>query len=137
LQDQVEVRHLTGEKAFPPGLEPAFAFKSGYLLVASSPEAIRTFHKAASPGGVQPMSEVPLLRLSLTRLRQFFKDRRESLISYIAEKGKLPIAEVDRKLKNVLDSIELLDRVELTQQTAPEQHSLILHVRTTQPLRRP
>ena len=40
-QDRTEVRYLAGEGAFPPGVQPAYALKDGYLVFASSPEAVR------------------------------------------------------------------------------------------------
>src|SRR5262249_11176581 len=39
-QDTTAVLYLTGEKSFPPGMEPACALKDGYLLFASSAETI-------------------------------------------------------------------------------------------------
>jgi hypothetical protein len=133
----VEVRHLTGDKAFPPGLQPAFAYKDGYLLVASSPEAIRSFGMAGSSHPVGASArEVPLLRLSFAVLGQFLKDRQEVLTSYLAEKGHLTPVEVSRRIQKLLDAIALFDRVDLAHYSADSQHSLILRVRTTQPLRK-
>jgi Protein of unknown function (DUF3352) len=133
----VEVRHLTGDKAFPPGLQPAFGYKDGYLLVASSPEAIRSFGKSASSLPVGTSSrEVPLLRLSFAALRQFLKERQEALTPYLAEKGHLTPSEVSRRIQKLIDGIGLFDRVDLTHYSADNQHSLILHVRTTQPLQK-
>ena len=43
LNDKVEIKYLANDKAYPPGLQPAFALKGGYLVLASSPEAIRRF----------------------------------------------------------------------------------------------
>jgi hypothetical protein len=133
----VEVRHLIGEKAFPPGLQPAFAYKDGYLLVASSPEAIRSFGVpgASAPVGASP-GEVPLLRLSFATIGQFLKDRQAVLTPYLAEKSRLAPDEVARKIQKLIDGIALFDRVDLTHNSAENQHSLVLRVRTTQPLRK-
>ena len=39
-QDRTEVKYLDGEGVFPPGVQPAYALKDGYLVLASSPEAL-------------------------------------------------------------------------------------------------
>jgi hypothetical protein len=133
----VEVRHLTGDKAFPPGLQPAFAYKDGYLLVASSPEAIRSFGMSGSSNSVGTSArEVPLLRLSFVALGKYLKDRQEALTPYLAEKGHLDSVEVSRRIQKLLDGIALFDRVDLTHYSADNQQSLILRVRTTQPLQK-
>ena len=133
----VEIRHLTGEKAFPPGLQPAFAYKNGYLLVTSSPDAIRSF---GVPGPertpVDSTGEVPFLRLSLVALGEFLKDRQEMLTSYLAEKSQVPREEVSRRIQKLREIITFFDRVELTHQAIADQRSLILHVRTVQPLQK-
>jgi hypothetical protein len=118
-------------------LEPAFAYKDGYLLVASSPDAIRSFGRAGSSDPVGASArEVPLLRLSFAALGQFLKDRQEALTPYLAEKGHLTPAEVSRRIQKLLDGIALFDRVDLMHYSADSQHSLIVRVRTTQPLRK-
>jgi hypothetical protein len=132
----VEVRHLTGDKAFPPGLQPAFAYKNGYLLVASSPEAIRSFGLPSARASTEPAGEVPFLRFSFVALRQFLKDRQDVLTPYLAEKSRLPSPEISQRIQKLLDVVALFDRVDLTQRSADNQHSLILHVRTTQPLQK-
>ena len=45
MQDGVEVHYFVNDQRFPPGFRPAFAAKDGYLLLASSPEAVRRFEK--------------------------------------------------------------------------------------------
>jgi hypothetical protein len=133
----VEIRHLIGEKAFPPGLEPAFAYKNGYLLVASSPEAVRSFGKPGpAPAALDSAGETPLLRLSFTALGQLLKDRQDVLTSYLAEKSGLPLEEMTRRINKLRDAIALFDHVALTHRSAADQHSLILHIRTTQPLQK-
>src|SRR5262249_42185979 len=62
VQDQVEVKYLASDPAFLPGLQPAFALSNGYLLLASSPEAVRRFSVAA-PRTPPASGERPLLRV--------------------------------------------------------------------------
>ena len=45
MQDKVEVKYFVEDKNLPVGFRPAFAMKDGYLVVASSPAAIRLFRR--------------------------------------------------------------------------------------------
>lgn len=118
-QDKVTVRFLTGDKAFPPGLQPAFALKSGHLLLASSPESIRLFNPVAKNN--KAADEVPLVRMSFKSLRTYIGDRRAVLVDHIAEKEKIDKAEVSRRLDNLRNALQLFDRADLVQRTVPGQ----------------
>ena len=64
-QDQIEIKEekdpssgatitvLVNEKGFPPGFAPAYAIVSGYLVVATSPESIRSFDSKVPNNSVQ------------------------------------------------------------------------------------
>jgi hypothetical protein len=115
FQDKVEVKYLKNDKAFPPGFRPAFALKEGYLVVASSPEAVRTFGKG---GQKEPEGKsVPLLRMSLGEWARFLKGRREPLVKHLAQKDDISREEAGRRLDGLLWGLSLFDRLELSQQT--------------------
>ena len=63
--DKVKVRHVQGDRTFPPGIQPAFALKAGYLVLASAPEEVRRFKVGpgiADGAGVPldaPVAETP------------------------------------------------------------------------------
>src|SRR5262249_33959823 len=101
LQDKAEVKFLTDESMFPPGFRPAFALKGGYLLLATSPEAIRRF--PATPPGKSPAAaaEVPFARFSPPALAGFLKARRDSLSTYLALIHQLPRQEIEQRLENL------------------------------------
>jgi hypothetical protein len=133
-QDSVPVRYFINDKQFPPGLQPAYALKDGYLVLASCPEAIRRF--TANAATLPPGGEVPLLRLSLRDWRRYVTERQEPLAAYSAERNGIPRAEATRRLNNLIDGLEFFDRVELSQRLArPGQIKLALRVRTMLPLR--
>jgi hypothetical protein len=121
-QDKVEVKYLDS-KDFPPGFQPAYALKDGYLLLTSSPEAVRTFVKRAAGGGVgrpapsAPAADVPLLRVSLRAWAQFLKDRREAFVGYAAAKDNVSTETAAQKLDALLWALGLFDRLELRQRT--------------------
>jgi hypothetical protein len=135
-QDKVEVKYLANDRGFPPGLQPAFAFKSGYLVLASSPAALRRFNPPASAGSaITPGGEVPLVRLSVRELCRFLKDRRQMLAVPVAEKHKLSREEAGLRLDRLVSSLQLFDRLELSRRVTPGQVTLVLRLRTAQPLK--
>jgi hypothetical protein len=113
-QDKVEIKYLES-KAFPPGIQPAFALKEGFLLLASSPEAIRGFTK--QPAARTTAAGVPLLRVSLAGWARFLKDRREAFIQHVAAKDHVSRYTAARQLDVVLWGLELFDQLELRQRT--------------------
>jgi hypothetical protein len=131
-QDRTEVRYLAGEGAFPPGVQPAYALKDGYLVFASSPEAVRRFGPASSS---KSSGEVPLLRLSARGLREYLAERREALVPLAAEKHGLSKEEAGRRLDGLVAGLRLLDRVEISQSSEAGRLSLTLRLQTAQPLK--
>jgi hypothetical protein len=131
-QGEVEVKYLDGEGTFPPGVRPAYALVDGYLVFASSPEALRRFGPArpAKVGG-----DVPLLRLSAQGLSRYLTERREALLPLVAEKNGLSNEEAARRLDGLLAGLRLLDRVEVVQSSEAGKLSLTLRVQTAQPLK--
>ena len=82
-QAGVEVTYLANAKAFPPGVQPAFALKEGYLVLASSPAAVARFGKP------RPRADAPLLRLSLRELGRQLEANRPYLTRALAERQNL------------------------------------------------
>jgi hypothetical protein len=135
VQDQVEVQYLVSDTAFLPGLQPAFALCNGYLVLASSPEAVRRF-SAAAPRSPVASEELPLLRVSFSRLREYVKARREPLALAVAEKNGIPRDEAERRLDGLLLGLQLFERLELSQRPGDGQVTLTLRVQTIEPLRK-
>jgi hypothetical protein len=107
MQDKVEVKYLAGDKAFPPGVQPACALKDGFLIFASAPEAIASF-RAPDAKFVQP-EEAPLLRLSTRELAKLLEQRRDHILSRLREK------DAKQHLENVISLLNLFERVTVTQ----------------------
>ncbi|HMF11174.1 MAG TPA: DUF3352 domain-containing protein, partial [Gemmataceae bacterium] len=133
LQDRVEVKYLAGAAHLPAGLEPAFALKDGYLVVASSPEAIRRFEATAAP---PPAGEAPLLRISLKEVRRYVEARRPELAAALAEHGKTASKDVEKQLDELLLGLRAFDRLEISQRSADGQAALTLRVRMALPLKK-
>jgi hypothetical protein len=135
VQDQVEVQYLVSDTAFLPGLQPAFALANGYLVLASSPEAVRRF-SAAAPRTPSPSAEQPLVRVSLSRLRDYLKARREPLAAAVAEKNGIAKEEAERRLDGLVLALQLFERLELSQRPGDGQVTLTLRLQTIEPLRK-
>lgn len=136
MQGKVDVKYLAHDKAFPPGFQPSFAFKEGYLVLASSPAAVRRFDPG-NPRSTPPSAdEFPLLRLSLKSLRTYLTARRAALLGYAVDKKQASREQVSHQLESFLAGLELFDGVELSQRPAPGQVTLTLRVRPNQPLRK-
>ncbi len=137
MQGPVEVRYLRDDRLFPAGVRPAFALKGGYLLVASHPDAIRSFRESSPAGPLKgSRAEIPLLRMSLGELGNFIEARRDELANHLAAKQGLPREDVAQRLNRVAQAVHFLVRAELVQQPAPDRLSLVLRVYTALPLRR-
>jgi hypothetical protein len=134
MQDKVEVKYLQSDKRFPPGLQPAYALKDGYLVLASSPDAIQRF--AVVKDAPNFGSEVPLARASLKDLRRYLEEYKKPLADALAKNNKLKPDEATKQLDNLLVTLQLFDRVELSQRRADGQVTLTLRVRTAQPLKK-
>jgi Protein of unknown function (DUF3352) len=133
-QDKVEVKYLKNDKGFPAGFQPAFAVKEGYLLVASCPEAIRTFTKRSSATATS--EEVPVLRVSLHGWAKFLKARRETLTKYLADKDQISQDRAAKHLQNLLWGLDLFDSLELNQRTGNGLATWTLSLKPAEPAKK-
>jgi hypothetical protein len=135
LLDKLEVKYLVNDVQFPPGLQPAFALKDGYLVLASSPEAIRRFGATPSEAPAPHAGVVPLVKLSLGRWCRFLRERREPLLEYAAAQNQISKEEAGHRLDHLLLVLQLFDRVELNQHSGLGLVTLTLRVQTAKPLK--
>jgi hypothetical protein len=136
-QDGVAVRVLDGQSFLLPGLRPAFAQKGAYLVFASSPDAIRNFRPPAS-GELPPASaEVPLVRLAMAGWANYLRAHRAPLADFAARANHLELAEVNRRLDRLMETLELFNTLELTLRTDPNRATITLRLRAAAPLQSP
>lgn len=109
-QGDVEVRYAMSDRGFPPGLRPAYAWKRGYLVLASHPTAIARF--PAEPAG-KPATAT-LLRISGPAWGSYIAKHRNLVASLIAADGKLTLTEAGRKVDELLELLELVSSIEIT-----------------------
>jgi hypothetical protein len=131
------VHTLVGDKAFPPGVQPALSLVNGYLVVADSPETVRQFAEAVGKDRKRSESEtVPLLRASLKDWRAYLKDRQKPLAGTIAEREKIAEKDASQKLDHVLGVLQFVDRLEISQRSTSGRTTLTLAVQTAYPLKK-
>jgi hypothetical protein len=134
--DKYEIHFLVGDRVFPPGLQPAYALKDGWLLFATSPEVVRRF--AVAPAGT-PAPEggpIPVLRVSFKAWRSYLTERREQLVAALAERNGVSKEAARQGLDEVIGGLEFLDRLELSQTSKPGQTVVTLTLQTAQPLKK-
>jgi hypothetical protein len=106
-QVNAEVRYLSNDKFFPAGVQPACALKEGFLLFATSPEAIARF-RLRDKIGSEP-KESPLVRVSAAELAKLLEQRRETILH------RLPEQNSKRNLDNIIGLLGLFDHLTLSQ----------------------
>jgi hypothetical protein len=134
-QDQVEVHYLAGE-ALPAGLNPAFALKDGYLVLATSPEAVRRFGGPAAEATRGAAGPLPLLRLSLAELCRYVQERREALAQATAAQNQITPEEAGKRLNGLLLGLQFFEKAELRQASVPGQVTLTLRLQPSRPFRK-
>jgi len=133
--DKMEGSYLSNDAQFPPGFQPAFAFKDGFLVFGSSPDAIGRFVLNSKPPPAA--ADIPLFRLSLNDLAQYLSVHQSALAEHIAKKNDShPVSkeEIARKLGDLAQICQLFNRLELVQQSSPGTLTLSLRIRTAFPL---
>ncbi|MBX9582058.1 MAG: hypothetical protein K2X87_17270 [Gemmataceae bacterium] len=140
--DQIEVAEesdgdgtltvLTGGIGFPPGVRPAFAFKDGYFVLASHPDAVRRF-KAPDPS--RPAAgQAVLARFSGPAARDYLRTHGAELAGFLARHGQGAEKELRGQVESVTKFLELVDRVELVTIGTDTGVRLALRAKLAKPL---
>ena len=106
----VVIKSLSGS-AFPAGFRPCFALKGGYLLISTSPDAIKAFRAptaAPKPGGV-----VPLVRFNATATRAYLTAHAGELAKLLATAGAGEEKALLEQLGGLAAVLEPAEKVEL------------------------
>ncbi len=128
-QGKVEVKYLVNGKEFPKGFRPAFALKEGYLVVASSPEAVVRF--AAGPAALPDTTDgTPLLRLNVRQLTRLLKEQREGVLAVLAKRHGLQPELAAVVLEGLKGGLDLFEDVRLTQRNEGPRTLWLLRLRS-------
>lgn len=125
-RDNVEVKYLVHDKVFPQGVQPACALKDGYLLVATSPEAISRFRLGAGSTGQR--AEAPLLRIASKDLANAVRDHRQWAIDQLAARNQLTPMEAGQTLDDTLSMLDLFERLEVARSGGAGQANFVVRL---------
>lgn len=123
-QGAVTVKYLTA-RSLPPGFRPACAVKDGFLLFATSPDAVARF--GPREASVPSKAETPLARVSPLELANLVRLRRDQVVLDIRQKHQLSAAEAG-EVDQLLGLLDLFDSVTLSQHSEPGQASWTLRL---------
>ncbi|MFO0811124.1 MAG: hypothetical protein U0746_21045 [Gemmataceae bacterium] len=131
-QGAIDVRFIDPDAGLPAGLRPAFAWKDRFLVVGSSPEAIRQF----TPPTAEPQTttgNVLLARLSARAWASYLRRYRDEVATFLADANKQPRSEVQQRLDGLIAVTDLFDSVELSQATTAGGAKLTLRLKPANP----
>lgn len=134
-QGEIEVRYFDTASAAQTGFRPAYAWKGGYLVIATAPEVIRRFAPPTEPKGA-PASGAPasLLKVALRGWAAYLREQRDAAAGYLAAELKIDSVEARRRLATIGELLELLDTAEMSLHTAAGRATITLHVQPAAPL---
>jgi hypothetical protein len=103
--------------------------KDGFLIVASNPATIQRFGVKPTPEPGQA-AEIPLLRMSLRQWDAYLQQSQGPLAKVLAAKNQAPEAEVNQQIDKLRVLLELLDKLEIVNQSQ-KPGQLVLTARLT------
>ena len=127
------IKTLSGD-GLPPGLRPCFALKGGYLLVSTSPDAIKAFKPPTTdpkPGG-----DVPLARFNATAARAYLTAHAASLAKLAAGVGAGDEKTLAEQLGVRAAALEPADKAELFARGDATGLKLTLRIKPAKPLKK-
>lgn len=127
------IKSLSGG-GFPAGMSPAFALKGGYLLLSTSPDAIRGFKPPT--GEPKPGGEVPLARFNGVAAREYLTAHGPKLARLLSDAGAGDEKSLAEQLGNLALVLEPVERVELLTRGDDTGLRLVLRVKPAKPLKK-
>jgi hypothetical protein len=124
MQGKVEVRYLTNDKLFPAGLQPACALKDGYLVFATTPDAIEQFRRYDNKVSGH---DTPLGRISTHEFAKVLDQRRDHILAGLTRQN-MPEAAAKQNFENVLSFLRLFDGVTISHRGDAGQASWTIRV---------
>jgi len=131
----VVIKSLVNEKAFPPGFRPSFSLTRGYLVLATSPEAIKQF-KPPAQGDPLLKGYTTLAKFSGTATRSYLQTHGDKLAKFLAEIGAGDEKSLRGHVEGVVAALELVDAVDLIHRDIENGMKLSVRVKTTRPLKK-
>lgn len=135
VHEGTEIHYLTGSRQLPAGVEPAFALKDNYLVVASAPDAIKSFHVPAGKTPAPTSGETPLLRVGVRAWADLLKARRVAVAHWLTQVAHLPFEEATADLDSAIGVMQLFKHLEISHLSAPRRTGVVVRLTTVPSLR--
>jgi hypothetical protein len=130
-----DIKYLSHEKLFLPGLRPAWSLRNGFLTIGTSPDAIERVigsNQVSPPAGPNRF-----LTFSFRQWHSYLTSRRAALISFLPTVTELKADEVASGIDELTLLFELFDRLELVEESQqPGLLKLSLKLYPLQPLKK-
>jgi hypothetical protein len=136
LSIKQEIHFVADSRLLPTGVQPAYGLTNGWMAFASSPDVFRRFTEAAPKAVVEEGTAFPLLRVSLKGWRAYLTERSEPLAAALAERNQLTVEEMRKRLDDLVDVLQFVDRLEIDCRTAPGLAVVTLTIQTARPLKK-
>lgn len=120
--------------ALPRGFAPCFAVKGGYLVLSTSPDAVRAFQPPT--GKPKPASEVPLVRFHARGVREYLAADAAALAKVLSDAGAGDAKSLAEQLGALALALEPLDAVDLLVRGDETGLKLVLRAKPVKPLRK-
>ncbi len=134
VKDGLIVKSLANPAKFPAGFSPAYSLKSGYFVLASSPNVVGKF-QAPSEAPV-PTDADAIVRISAARLRAYLSQHKEPVAAFLAESQGKPLAGVRAELDQFLALLEPFDAADVLLSGKDGVTRLTLRLKTVKPLKK-
>jgi hypothetical protein len=127
------IKSLSGA-AFPAGVRPSFALKGGYLVLSTSPEAIKAFK--VPTGEPKAGGNVPLARFNATAARDYLTSHASALAKLLSTAGAGDEKTLAEQLGHLAAVLEPVEKVELLTRGNASGVKLMFRVKTAKPLKK-
>lgn len=124
---------LSNPVGFPAGVRPSYAFKGGYLVLASTPDAVKRFRPPAAAVPA-PAGEAVVGRFHGPAARDYLKTHRDGLAGFVSKTGGGPAAEVRKPIDDIISALGAVDRVELVVRGSDAGLKLGIRAKLVKPL---
>lgn len=128
---EVDVRFVNLPAGYPQDLRPAFAWKEGYLLVGSHPDAIQLFKPQSVTS--ESTNVAPLIRINAQSWAKYIRKHREFAAGLLAKQDRISIDTATQQLDTALELLDLFQGIELSIRTAPGRATVSLKVKPVAP----
>jgi hypothetical protein len=125
-QGSIDIDYLESAKAFPPGVQPAWALKDGYLVLATSPRAIGMFRERLVPPTNR--DEIPLLKVSADESAKMMERHRGLLAAELVAKGHESEESARRIIDGLIAGVRTFDSVQVLQRTTADSSEWIVRL---------